>query len=182
MRFMLEPVYRWYSECDKLSVNRSPMTTTTTTTTTTTMSDLFIELLLRRNDNDYDDDDEDNNDRADQTAFIKLIFFLKRNERGLDAGWFEDKKNWVLKREEGYLVYPKIVSLPARWFHTQQQRWLREHGTMADTSGNVSYVGESMAVNGTSELDQVHQEQHLSPTGIACGTWTGLKLGSVNTL
>ncbi|KAK2582229.1 hypothetical protein KPH14_004576 [Odynerus spinipes] len=42
------------------------------------------------------------------------------------------------------------------------QRWLREHATMADTSGNVSYVGESMAVNGTSELDQVHQEQHLT--------------------
>jgi len=26
----------------------------------------------------------------------------------------------------------------------------------------VAYVRESMAVNGTSELDQVHQEQHLT--------------------
>ena len=38
----------------------------------------------------------------------------------------------------------------------------REQAGMADTSSNVSYVGESMAVNGTSELDQVHQEQHLT--------------------
>lgn len=53
-----------------------------------------------------------------------------------------------------------------------QRRWLTENSAssvelyeykfMQHIERCVPYVRESMAVNGTSELDQVHQEQHLT--------------------